>query len=92
MKIFKLLNIKNEAGKWYEEYEVSEIFPVESGWTTIVPPEELQFPKWDYVSGNWVEDKDSVIDSLKLENGELTDRINMTESALLDLADMILTR
>lgn len=92
MKIYKILDLKNSHGKWLEEYEVPENFPVENGWTTVVPDSSLKFPKWDYMSGSWIEDKDSVIDSLKLVNGELTDRINMTENALLDLADMILSK
>lgn len=99
MKIYKILDIKNNNGKWLEEYEVPEGFPVESGWTTAAPSPLLRFPKWEYSSSTWVEDKDAVIASLTEDNKKLsadlknaTDKMDMTESALLDLADMILSR
>lgn len=92
MKIYKILDIKNESGKWVEEYEVPENFPIESGWTSISPSESLKFPKWEYTTGNWVEDKDSVISSLTIDNGKLQDRIDTLEGAILDLADMTLSR
>lgn len=90
--IYKILDDKNESGQWFEAYEVAEDFPAVYGWTTIAPPESMRYPKWEPGLNQWIEDKDSIIDYLTAENAELTSRVDMTEGALLDLADMILTR
>ncbi|MDT2756981.1 hypothetical protein P7G51_06265 [Enterococcus asini] len=90
--IYKILDDKNESGQWFEAYEVADDFPATYGFTTIAPPESMRYPKWEPGLNQWVEDKDSIIDYLTAENAELTSRVDMTEGALLDLADMILTR
>ena len=90
--IYKILDDKNESGQWFEAYEVADDFPATYGFTTVAPPESMRYPKWEPGLNQWVEDKDSIIDALKTENAELTSRVDMTEGALLDLADMILSR
>ena len=90
--IYKILDDKNDSGQWFEAYEVADDFPATYGFTTIAPPESMRYPKWEPGLNQWVEDKDSIIDYLTAENAELMSRVDMTEGALLDLADMILTR
>lgn len=94
MKVYKKLYQKNEEGLFYEVFELPEGMDVPNGdYTTLAPPDNLKYPKWDFDFGTgWVEDKDSVIADLTAENKELQERIDMNESALLDLADMVLTR
>lgn len=94
MKVYKKLYQKNEEGLFYEVFELPEGMDVPNGdYTTMAPPASLKYPKWDFDYGTgWVEDKDSVIADLTAENKELLERIDMNESALLDLADMVLTR
>lgn len=94
MKVYKKLYQKNEEGLFYEVFELPEGMDVPNGdYTTLAPPASLKYPKWDFDYGTgWVEDKDSVIADLTAENKELLERIDMNESALLDLADMVLTR
>ncbi len=93
MKVYKKLYQKNEAGKFYEVYELPDGMDIPNGdYTTEVPPENLKYPKWDFDFGTgWIEDKDSIIADLSYENSDLKSRLDMTESALLDLADQILS-
>lgn len=91
-KIYKILDDKNESSQWFEAYEVAEDFPAVYGWTTIAPPESMRYPKWEPGLNQWIEDKDSIIEALKTENAELVSRVEVSEGAILDLADMILSR
>ena len=93
MKVYQPLQQKDlETGLWYKEWDIPEGFPIAEGLILVAPDASLHYPKWDSVTGFWIEDTDSIIEYLKSENNQLIDRINMTESALLDLADMILSR
>lgn len=94
MKVYKKLYQKNEAGLFYEVFELPEGLDVPNGdYTTVAPPDSLKYPKWDFEFGTgWVDDKDSVIADLTTENAVLVSRVDMAEGALLDLADMILSR
>jgi hypothetical protein len=90
--VYLPLDQKGEDGKFYKEFEVPEGVPMGDNIVYVGPAEDLLFPRYDYTQGIWVEDKDSIISALKTENAELTSRVDMTEGALLDLADMILSR
>lgn len=90
--IYKILDDKNESGQWFEAYEVADDFPATYGFTTVAPPESMRYPKWEPGLNQWVEDKDALIEELIRENKELQDRQIMSEEALLELANMILTR
>lgn len=79
-------------GKWYEAYEVADDFPDVYGWTHIPPAEDMRFPRWDAMLQNWVEDQESLIADLRTENDALKGRLDMTEGALLELANMVLTK
>ena len=94
MKVYKKLYQKNENGKFYEEYDLPDGLDVPNGdYTTIAPPDTLKYPKWDFGFGTgWVEDKDSIIADLQKRNEELQERQIMSEEALLEIANMILTR
>lgn len=94
MKVYKKLYKKNDSGKFYEEYDLPDGLDVPNGdYTTMAPPDTLKYPKWDFEFGTgWVEDKDSIIADLQMRNEELQERQIMSEEALLELANMILTK
>lgn len=94
MKVYKKLYQKNADGKFYEEYALPDGLDVPNGdYTTVAPPDTLKYPKWDFDFGTgWVEDKDSIIADLQKRNEELQERQIMSEEALLEIANMILTR
>ena len=94
MKVYKKLYKKNDSGRFYEEYDLPDGLDVPNGdYTTMDPPDSLKYPKWDFEFGTgWVEDKDSIIADLQMRNEELQERQIMSEEALLELANMILTK
>ena len=94
MKVYKKLYQKNADGKFYEEFDLPDGLDVPNGdYTTVAPPDTLKYPKWDFEFGTgWVEDKDSIIADLQKRNEELQERQIMSEEALLEIANMILTR
>lgn len=94
MKVYKKLYQKNADGKFYEEYDLPDGLDVPNGdYTTVAPPDTLKYPKWDFDFGTgWVEDKDSIITDLQMRNEELQERQIMSEEALLEIANMILTK
>ena len=94
MKVYKKLYQKNEEGLFYEVFELPEGMDVPNGdYTTLAPPDSLKYPKWDFDYGTgWVEDKDSIIADLQKRNEELQERQIMSEEALLEIANMILTK
>ena len=87
--IFKVLDVKNEDGRWYETYQVSDDFPFEYPYIMEKPPESLYNPRYVFGIG-WVEDDEALVESLKQENEELRQRLDMSDEALLELADMVL--
>lgn len=89
--IFKVFDSKNEAGRWYEKFDVSDNLSIEYPYIEQAPPEDLINPHYIFGTG-WVEDDEAVLDSLKKENADLKNRLDMAESAVLDLADMLLTK
>lgn len=93
MKVYKKLYQKNEKGSFYEVFELPEGMEIPNGdYVVLAPPRELKYPRWDFeFNTGWCEDKDSVITDLANENSDLKVRLDMTESALLDLADQLLS-
>lgn len=81
-----------ENGKWYDTFEVPDDMPLSSDWVITPPPENYKYPKFDYITMTWQEDKDRVLVELTKENTELKSRLDMTEGAVLDLATQIMTR
>lgn len=78
MKAYLPLQSKDtETGLWYKEWDIPEGLPVAESLVLVGPPEDLLFPRWDNESGIWVEDKDSIIETLKVDNETLK---NKTES------------
>lgn len=66
MKVYEISSTKFEDGKFYRVWDnVPEGFPLPEGITSIEPPKELKFPKWDNNTMSWIEDKDSIIESFK---------------------------
>ena len=99
MKVYQPLNQKDSStGLWYKEWNLPEGFPLPNDVTLLAPDSTLVHPKWDNSLGAWVEDEDFI--AILIERNEklsadlkiATDRVDMTESALLNLADMILTK
>lgn len=89
--IYLIYDAKQPDGTWFKAYEVPEELTLPYGHIDVAPPSELVNPRYVYGQG-WVEDDSAAMESLEKENAELKARIEMAEGALLDLADMILTR
>lgn len=89
--IYKIFEVKDGDGKWFEKYDVSDNFPMEYPYIESAPSLDLINPQYIFGTG-WVEDDEAVLDSLKKENADLKNRLDMAESAVLDLADMLLTK
>lgn len=88
--IYQIFDAKQPDGTWFKKYEVPKDLDLPYNYIDINPPENLIHPRFIFGTG-WVEDDDAVVDNLKKENKELKDRLNMTEGALLDLADQLLS-
>lgn len=68
MKVYEISDTKFEDGKFYKVWDnVPEGFPLPKGMTSIEPPKEFKFPKWDNLTMSWIEDQDSMIESFKEE-------------------------
>lgn len=89
--IYLIYDAKQPDGSWFKKFEVPDSLDLPHNYIDIDPPENLINPRFIFGTG-WVEDDEAVLDSLKKENADLKNRLDMTESALLDLADMLLTR
>lgn len=89
--IYLIYDAKQPDGTWFKAYEVPEELTLPYGYIDVAPPSELVNPRYVYGQG-WVEDKDALIEELIQKNKELQDRQIMSEEALLELANMILTR
>lgn len=87
--IYQIFDAKQSDGNWFKKYEVPESLDLPSGYVDIDPPENLVNPRFIFGTG-WVEDDDALLASLKQENAELKSRLDMSEGAILDLADQIL--
>jgi len=81
MKVYQPLQQKDPTtGLFYKEWTVEEGLPLSDSLITAAPPEDFNYPKWNYSKGIWEEDTDSIIDYLKRKIDEL-------ENAILDIVD-----
>lgn len=87
--VYKILSIKNEKGNWYEVYEIPNGIPVPPDCVVTPIPESLKNPKYDFVKDEWVEDTEALIESLKKENKELKQKVELNELALMDAINML---
>jgi hypothetical protein len=87
MKVYELFHNQGEDGSWYREFEVPEGFPIQYGFTSQPIPETINFPRWNWSTGEWMEDveqlKQHEINELKQRNEELT-------QAFLELSQIVL--
>lgn len=63
--VYLPLEEKNAEGKFYTEFQAPEGLPLGDGVIYVGPDENLQYPRYDWTKGAWVEDKDSIIESFK---------------------------
>ena len=63
--VYLPLEEKNAEGKFYTEFQAPEGLPLGDGVIYVGPDENLQYPRYDWTKGEWVEDKDSIIESFK---------------------------
>lgn len=87
--VYKILSIKNEKGNWYEKYEIPIGIPVPPDCVVTPIPESLKNPKYDFAKDEWVEDQEALIESLKKENKELKQKVELNELALMDAINML---
>lgn len=87
--VYKILTVKNEKGNWYEKYEIPIGIPVPPDCVVTPIPESLKNPKYDFAKDEWVEDQEALIESLKKENKELKQKVELNELALMDAINML---
>lgn len=77
---------------------------IPDGWTNVFPPQPCWKPVFDWSKNVWIETateeemrppavidpEPSEIELLRQENKELSERIDLTEAALLEVTDMLL--
>lgn len=63
--VYLPLEEKNAGEKFYTEFQAPEGLPLGDGVIYVGPDENLQYPRYDWTKGEWVEDKDSIIESFK---------------------------
>lgn len=72
--VYLPLPVKKD-GKWYETFEVPEGLPLGNEVVYEGPSDELQFPKWDPMKGQWLEDRDSIIESFKTQIADVQEML-----------------
>ena len=99
MIVYEVFEEKNHEGKYYTKWELPVGFPIPHDFVLVPPSEDLKNPKFDRTKNIWVESEDDLVKDLKAQVADLetklkasTTRSEMTEMALLELYDMILTR
>ena len=87
----------------FEQIIVNDNEEILEGFTEVEPPVPSWKPVFDFKKNKWVEtatddekeglavDDPTEIDELKRENEELRQRVDMSDEALLELADMVLS-
>lgn len=87
----------------FEQVIIEEDMEVPAGHTDIEPPTPNWKPLFNWEANEWIElatdeekqgsavDDITEIEQLKQENEELRQRVDMSDEALLELADMVLT-
>lgn len=77
--LYQIYDAKQPDGKWYKEWpNIPSEFPTPYAFTDQPIPEGLQNPKFIWGTG-WVEDDDVLIVSLKKENEDLKERLELVE-------------
>lgn len=74
-----------ESGKFYKEFQVDSDIPLDNSVIRVAPPADLQFPKYNYTTGIWTEDKDSIINETKNQNKSVEERMTTLENALAEI-------
>lgn len=88
MIIYQVFGQKNKDGKWFETFEVPDNLPLPDGYTTVSPPDNLRYPRWEYGTG-WVEDKDQLIAALSADVAALQSSDTSNQNAVMDLMEMV---
>lgn len=88
--IYQVFDTKQPDGSWFKKFVVPDELDLPHNYVSIDPPSNLSNPRFKYDEG-WVEDDEALITSLKQENEELRQRIDISDEALLELADMVLS-
>lgn len=87
--IYQIFDVKQPNGTWFKKFVVPDELDLPHNYVSIDPPETLKNPRYIFGTG-WVEDDEGLIEMLKQENEELRQRMDMSDEALLELADMVL--
>ena len=65
--VYLPLDEKGEDGKFYKQFDVPKGLPMGDGVVFVGPSEDLIYPRYDTTKGIWIEDKDSIIEYMKIE-------------------------
>lgn len=86
--VYLPLDEKNTEGKFYQKFEVPDGLPVGNGVIFEGPSPTLKFPKYDNVKGIWVEDKDSIIEYMKVELDKIQEDFKKIKELVLNEKDL----
>lgn len=90
MQVYEPLTNPDEmTGKFYRTYEVPDGVPLNGTLLNEAPPEDMRFPKWDYTTSKWIEDKDSIIKKQDEMIKDLSIRLETNEVALMEAIGLI---
>lgn len=90
MKVYEPLNKPDETtGKFYKEFDIPENIPLNGTLLKDAPPENMDFPKWNYMTSLWEEDKDSIISKQTQTIKDLAERLDTSEKALMESVGLI---
>ena len=90
MQVYEPLTRPDETtGKFYRAYEVPDRVPLNGTLLNEAPPEDMRFPKWDYTTSKWIEDKDSIIKKQDEMIKDLSIRLETNEMALMEALGLI---
>nr|DAD56853.1 MAG TPA: hypothetical protein [Caudoviricetes sp.] len=85
MQVYEPLTQPDEiTGKFYKTYEIPDGVPLNGTLLNEAPPEDIKFPKWDYTTSKWIEDKDSIIKQQDETIKDLSFRLGNNEVALME--------
>ena len=90
MIIYQILQEKDPVSrKWYKEWEVPEGLPLPAGFVSEGPPANMQFPRYSETTGLWIDDRESLVESLKDDIVKLKTKQEQQEEAFLNTIDLI---
>lgn len=82
----------DKDGKWYQKWQIQKGMAMPGNYIPFGPDPSLRFPRFNFETGQWVEDEHALNTLLLQENEALKARVAQSEGAIMDLAAMVLSK